>query len=52
MQEAKPAPGPHPDEANKTNEKDASDADKRTIDTVRKNETVKEKTEGEYRPPS
>ena len=47
MHIAKPEPkeSPHPDEVNKTNEREASEGDKRTIENVQKNESDEEKTE-------
>ena len=52
MPEAQPRTRPHPDEANKRNEADASKANRRTIANVQKNESDKEKAELEIRSPT
>ena len=45
-----PTTGPKPDEANKRNEHDASEADKRTVEKIRRNQSDKEQSEPEFRP--
>lgn len=52
---ADPKPNPdagEPAAANKRNEKEASEADKRTVENIRKNQSKGEKSKPEFRPGS